>query len=53
MPVVYSLSQTIWETVCCGDAIRTVRALEKSWAAQGSEDYGLDMLVQKRSALYR
>lgn len=45
--------RTIWETAYCGDAIRIVRALEKSWAAQGSEDSGLNMLVQKRSALYR
>lgn len=45
--------QSIWEATCCGDLIRTVKALDTCWAAQGSDDSGLNMLLQRRSTLYR
>jgi hypothetical protein len=48
--------QRMWEKLYCGDAIRCAKALEGSWVARGREGggySGLDMLLQKRSALYR
>ena len=45
--------QTFWDGSSCGDIARVAKALEANWAARGTEGAGLDVLLQKRSALYQ
>lgn len=45
--------QSMWEVSWCGDIMRAARALESNWAARGSERSGLDMLLHKRTELFR